>query len=351
MHKSWWKIAGVFLVMLGLMGGMLVPLKPGITRLSTRSAKAGSMLSLDITGYNTRYTAASRVIAYLRIDTTGLVASSAVDVRDDRSLTATFALPAHLPYAKEVVGTTLIVNTDNDGYHVLPDAVFIATAPDNDTALGREAWASGSLSQLDKLTAYRFPYRPLLNETIRNTFYHITLWFAMFILLIAALTYSIKHLRYGASADDIKAAAFTKVAILYGLMGVVTGSIWARFTWGAWWTPDVKLNMSAIAMLIYVAYLILRGSVPDRDRRGRLSAVYNIFAFVAMIPLIFVIPRMTDSLHPGNGGNPALGGEDMDHTMRMIFYPMIIGMTLLGVWITSLVVRVEQLRDRVMEED
>jgi heme exporter protein C len=79
-----------------------------------------------------------------------------------------------------------------------------------------------------------------------------------------------------------------------------------------------------------------------------LASAYNIFAFIALIPLVFVIPRLTDSLHPGNGGNPALGGEDLDNTLRMIFYPSIIGLTLIGVWMASLYYRVIKAREKIL---
>ncbi len=100
---------------------------------------------------------------------------------------------------------------------------------------------------------------------------------------------------------------------------------------------------------MYFAYLILRGSFDDDQRRARISAVYNIFAFAVFIPLIFIVPRLTDSLHPGNGGNPAFGKYDMDNRMRMVFYPAIIGFTLLGVWITELRVRLRRVK-AVLEE-
>ena len=88
----------------------------------------------------------------------------------------------------------------------------------------------------------------------------------------------------------------------------------------------------------------------DAERKARLSAVYNIFAFVALIPLIYVVPRLTDSLHPGSGGNPALGGEDLDNTMRMIFYPAIIGWTLLGFWMAQLYYRLIRVQMKMEEE-
>jgi len=82
-----------------------------------------------------------------------------------------------------------------------------------------------------------------------------------------------------------------------------------------------------------------------------LTSVYNIFAFASIIPLLFVIPRLVDSLHPGNGGNPGFGGEDLDNTMRMAFYPAIIGMTLLGLWISDLRYRLAIIADKLLERD
>ncbi|HMP31223.1 MAG TPA: cytochrome c assembly protein, partial [Saprospiraceae bacterium] len=64
-------------------------------------------------------------------------------------------------------------------------------------------------------------------------------------------------------------------------------------------------------------------------------------------PLIFVIPRLYDSLHPGNGGNPALGGEDLDNTLRMFFYPSIIGLILIGVWIATLKYRTDKIENHI----
>ena len=66
-----------------------------------------------------------------------------------------------------------------------------------------------------------------------------------------------------------------------------------------------------------------------------------------IIPLLFVIPRMTDSLHPGNGGNPAFGGEDLDNTMRMVFYPAVIAWTLLGLWISNILFRLKRVEERI----
>jgi len=65
-----------------------------------------------------------------------------------------------------------------------------------------------------------------------------------------------------------------------------------------------------------------------------------------MILFVFILPRMTDSLHPGNGGNPAFSGYDLDNTMRMVFYPASIGWIFLGLWITEVRFRMEMLKQR-----
>ena len=122
--------------------------------------------------------------------------------------------------------------------------------------------------------------------------------------------------------------------------------MWARFTWGAYWTNDVRLNMAAVSVMIYFAYFILRGTITDQDKSKRFAAAFNIFAYVAMIPLLLVIPRLTDSLHPGVGGNPAFSGEDLDNTLRMVFYPAIISMILLGVWMAQIRTRIFKIEER-----
>ncbi|MGB1216370.1 MAG: cytochrome c biogenesis protein CcsA, partial [Saprospiraceae bacterium] len=203
-----------------------------------------------------------------------------------------------------------------------------------------------------------FPYRNILYETIRNLFYHVPLWFAMLIIFFVAAIYSSMYLatnlngNIGLRKYDQLALGFTQVGVLYGILGLITGAVWARWTWGEWWSFDVKQNMSAIAMLIYLAYLVLRASFSDDfQKQARISAVYNIFSFTTLIPLLFVIPRLYDSLHPGNGGNPGFGGEDLDNTMRMVFYPAIIGWILLGIWLSQLTYRFIRLKERWLEQE
>ncbi len=191
------------------------------------------------------------------------------------------------------------------------------------------------------------PRLNILNETIRVLHFHVPMWFGMIILFTVSVAYSIMYLRNGREKHDDMAVEFANVGIVMGLLGLASGMVWAQFTWGAWWSGDPKQNASAIALMIYLAYFVLRGSFENPEQRGRISAVYNIFAFAALIPLLFILPRLTDSLHPGNGGNPGFNAYDLDSRLRTVFYPAVIGWTLLGVWVTSLRYRIRRLSHKM----
>ena len=193
------------------------------------------------------------------------------------------------------------------------------------------------------------PRLPILNETIRALHFHVPMWFGMFILFTVSVVYSIKYLRNPLRNNDIFAIEFANTGILFGLLGITTGSLWAKFAWGTFWTTDPKLNAAAIALLIYAAYFILRNSLTDEQQRAKVGAVYNIFAYATLVPLLFILPRLTDSLHPGNGGNPGFSSYDLDSQLRMVFYPAVVGWALLGVWLTSLRIRLQHIKDKINE--
>jgi heme exporter protein C len=198
----------------------------------------------------------------------------------------------------------------------------------------------------------RVPFVGNLYESIRNFFFHVPMWFGQMALLSLSLGYSIAYLRTPKIRYDIYAVEFAKTGIIFGVLGLVTGAIWAKYTWGEFWSNDPKQMAAAIAVLIYMAYIVLRGSMMDIDKKARVSAVYNIFAYFIYIPLIMILPRLVQSLHPGGmegaegGGNPALGGGSLDATMRMVFWPAVFGWILLGIWISSLKIRLSMLANK-----
>jgi heme exporter protein C len=165
----------------------------------------------------------------------------------------------------------------------------------------------------------------------------------MFLFTYSAWS-SVQYLRTRNVKFDDHASESIKVAFFFGGLGLLTGMLWANATWGTFWTSDPKLNNTAIGLLIYSAYFVLRGSLEDETQRGRLSAVYNIFAYAVFIPLIYILPRMTDSLHPGSGNNPTFRLFDSAHNMKLVVYTAIIGFIALGWWFFTIFLRLRLLK-------
>lgn len=193
---------------------------------------------------------------------------------------------------------------------------------------------------------YQVPKLPVLHETIRNLYFHVPMWMAMLTVFVISVFFSIKYLQTGKEEYDLVAVECVNTGLVFFILGLITGMLWAKFTWGEFWSGDPKQNSAAIAFLLYCAYVVLRNSMDEEQKRARISAIYNIFAFPIMIVLIFVLPRMTDSLHPGNGGNPAFGKYDLDNHMRVAFYPAMLGWSLIAVWIASIRYRIRLIENK-----
>ena len=368
MRQHWWKVLGVLLVVYGLVAGLLIPLKPNALSVSPRTAELGTTVELTVTGYNTSFAAdPAGLTAWLSAGEGLSLPARRAEVIDDRTARLTFALPAALADPELDKQTLpLIVNSAADGAFVDPIGLTVRqTNPAPDRATAEAPWRAAALAKGDLTETPRttFPYRGHLAESIRNTYFHVSLWFAMMFVFIAAVVYAVKYLRRSGAAStealatvsqrdraDAWSVAFTGVGMVFGVLGLLTGAVWARYTWGSFWSWDIKQFTTLIALLIYAGYFVLRAAFPDPDQRARLSATYNIFAFACLIPLIYILPRLSgNSLHPGAAGNPAFGGEDLDNTMRMVFYPIIIGWTLFGFWAAGVAYRLSIARQLLQE--
>lgn len=190
------------------------------------------------------------------------------------------------------------------------------------------------------------PRLAILNETIRNLYFHVPMWFAMVVLFTISVYQSIRALNSKDESYDLKAAESANTGIFFGLLGIITGAVWAKFTWGQYWSFDPKQNFAAISILLYFAYFVLRNAIDEEQKRSKIAAIYNIFAFPMMIVLLFVLPRLKDSLHPGNGGNPGFNSYDLDSRMRIVFYPACLAWILVGYWVYTLRFRIKSLENK-----
>jgi len=189
------------------------------------------------------------------------------------------------------------------------------------------------------------PEIAILEQSARNLFLHVPMWFTMMIAFCISFYNSIRYLSGENLLHDRKAETATSVGLLFGICGLITGSLWARFTWGTWWTfAEPRMNLSAMGMLIFVAYFILRQAFDDPQKRAKIAAVYNIFGVTTIPFLLYIIPRQLPSLHPGAEGNPAFS-EITAPELRYVFYPAILGFIGLSFWLMNLLNRMKHLSE------
>ncbi|MEL6843381.1 MAG: cytochrome c biogenesis protein CcsA [Bacteroidota bacterium] len=207
-----------------------------------------------------------------------------------------------------------------------------------------------------------------LGQSARNLLYHVPNWFAMIVMMGISLYHSIRVLRLtdpdrqrteSPLRADIKANEAARVGVMFNVFGLLTGILWSRVSWNevksglsfsAWWGWDPIQTCALIALLIYLAYYLLRNSIEDPEQKAKVSAVYNIFAFMTLIPLFFIIPRILQGLHPtADGGDVLFKREGMNSLLRMILYPGMLGFILMGIWIYEVRSRTSLLHFRWQE--
>ena len=331
LQSNFLKITAVFLVLYSILGGLFLPLSPNIEKASYTSFQ-DSLIQIEVYAPKVKEPSSFYLIqnALKAEDKRILKINNIKNIKDG------FLLTTLNPNYYEGVnrGNTFDLwaqNKKNGGFVYFN--VFMADS----------SRAQIQFPQIDKKElitknpfSLSFPNRPILRESIRNLFFHVPMWFGMMFLLTTSLFYSVRYLGKGNLEDDIKAKNSVEIGLLFGTLGILTGMLWAKFTWGAFWTDDPKLNGAAIGMLTYCAYAILRSSVTDQIKKAKLAAVYNIFAYSIYIVFIYILPRLKASLHPGNGGNPGFNIYEQDNTMRLFFYPAVIGWILIGMWLMQL---------------
>lgn len=189
------------------------------------------------------------------------------------------------------------------------------------------------------------PLVPVLAETTRVLYFHIPSAWITVVALGWSMVASIFYLRTRNLAFDDHAGTAAELGTLFAVSAAVTGSLWAKAMWGAYWNWDPRETSIFFLLLLYVAYLAIRGAIEEPEKRARLSAIYSVIAFVAVPFLMFVVPRLYDTLHPDPIINTR-GKVDMDPRIRWTFTGMLVGFTALFYWMLTLRVRVLRLQRR-----
>jgi heme exporter protein C len=178
----------------------------------------------------------------------------------------------------------------------------------------------------------------------RSIFFHVPqAWLAVLSFMISML-YSVKYLRNNNFIFDIKASSAAQIGFIFCILATITGSLWAKFRWNAFWNWDPRETSIFILLLVYGAYFSLRSAIENEEKKAKLSSVYSIISFITVPFFIFVMPRIVYSNHPKDTVINSQGKINMDTTYLLIFISSLIGFTLLFFWIYNIKTRFEILK-------
>jgi len=339
--KHWWKILGALLVGYSVIVGLTAKVGPGVADSIPSTISSGQTNDIKIIGYNTDFTKAENIVRLKRGKF--ILQANKTEVISKNEMLVNIPVSADIPdsiYGKRLM---VLVESAYDGLYGMPNLVAI------DTVRGDQVFASDTTGVQHKSAEYySFPFRYLLHETIRNLNFHVPMWFAMITLMLLSFLRSLKQLRTNEMEHDHWANSMAAVGVMLGVAGIITGAVWARFTWGQFWTNDPKLNGAAIGVMMYSAYLVLRSSIEEPQQRAKVSAVYNVFAFPIFVVLILIYPKLAGhSQHPGSGGSVGFDSYDLDNHLRTVFYPAVLGWILIGLWIAQIKGRIEKIKWKI----
>jgi heme exporter protein C len=197
---------------------------------------------------------------------------------------------------------------------------------------------------------YEFPVIPGLEEKARILFFHVPMAWVTVIAFLVSMFYGIQYLRKRNLDDDLKSVCSASLGLTFCILATVTGSLWAKFSWGSFWNWDPRETSIFVLLLIYGAYFALRSALDSDEKRAALSSVYAIIAGVTVPFFIFVMPRIVASLHPDPIVNTQ-GKVHMNPSMLSVFLGSLAGFTGLYIWMFGLKVRAERLLSRQQDQE
>ncbi|SHF20749.1 heme exporter protein C [Schwartzia succinivorans DSM 10502] len=171
-----------------------------------------------------------------------------------------------------------------------------------------------------------------LGNLVRIAFLHIPAAWVSVIAFFMSAWWAAAYLRRGNIRDDARSFSSARLGFVFTLLATVSGAVFSKLTWGAYWNWDPRQTTILVLLLIYGAYLTLRAAMEEYNRRARVSAVYSLFSFLTVPFLVFIVPRLFFSLHP----TPVLNGSgsvDMDPVMLVTLFAAAADATLIYIWL------------------
>jgi len=189
---------------------------------------------------------------------------------------------------------------------------------------------------------YPIPFIPALGDRARVLYFHVPTAWVTVLAFLMSMIYSVQYLRKKDMLYDYKASSAAGLGLLFCILATVTGAVWAKFNWGAFWNWDPRQTSIFLLLLIYGAYFALRSAIESEETRAKLSSVYAILSFITVPFFIFILPRIVESLHPDPIVNTS-GKINMDIAMLLIFLCSLAGFTAVFAWMLNLKIRLAKI--------
>ena len=173
------------------------------------------------------------------------------------------------------------------------------------------------------------PPDAMIGNVQRIMYVHFPSWIATALSYLTGFLCSVLYLVRRRPALDHLAQAGVEVGVLFNTTGLITGSIWGRPTWGVWWTWDPRLTTTAIMLIIFVGYLLVRAFLEDPDARARVGALVAIVGFVTL-PIVYFSVRWWRTLH-----QPQSSPNTVDPEMVVALRTMMVAFALGAAYLIS----------------
>lgn len=191
-------------------------------------------------------------------------------------------------------------------------------------------------------------------EAYRIFYFHVPQAWVAVLAFIISMFFSFRFLQTKNMIYDLKAVTACKLGLIFSIMATVTGSIFARMTWGEFWNwTEIREVSIFLLLIIYGAYFALRSALPNRETRATLAAVLSILFAASAVFLIFILPRVYSvfSQHPTDSIFDSSGMIAMGPTVRVIFFASLTAFTALFLWIYNLSLRISKIEERRLMEN
>lgn len=189
------------------------------------------------------------------------------------------------------------------------------------------------------------PTEAMLGDVQRIFYFHVASAWVAFLAFFVVFVGSIAYLRTRSLKWDILAASSAEIGIVFTSLALLTGSIWAKQSWGTWWEWEPRLATTLLLWLIYVSYLMLRATITERSRAAAFSAVFGIVGFVD-VPIVFMSIRWWRSIHPAVVTGR---GIDLASSMLPAFFLSLAAFTVLYVYLLLVRTTLERSQEQLAE--